>query len=93
MATSSDVRDIMGLSTPGGGSSEVTKAMILGTDKPRRSGHKRPEGARRPEGMARELYNLLYNDSKDAPPIMPTTYDSQTAAQDKGCEAKPISLP
>ena len=86
MATSSDVRDIMGLSpAPGSSSSEVTKAMILGTDRQtKRSAPRRSEGTRRPEGMNRELYNLLYNDSKDAPPIVPTTYDAQTAAQDKG---------
>lgn len=70
MASSADVRDIMGL---GGQSAELlTKEMILGTDKPRKLYNKKPEGVRRPEGMARELYNLLYNDSKDAPPIIPT---------------------
>jgi len=81
MASSADVRDIMGLSGPSGSSSsgEITKAMILGTDKPKKTAvpaAKAPPGTKRPEGMARELFNLLYNDSKDAPPIIP----SDTAA-------------
>ncbi|TRY80581.1 hypothetical protein TCAL_12721 [Tigriopus californicus] len=76
MASSADVREIMGLGpaggTPeGGGGSMVTKEMILAMDRPRKSG-KKEVAPKRPEGMARELYNLLYNDSKDAPPIVPT---------------------
>lgn len=80
MASSADVRDIMGLGPAGGQPEVITKEMILGTDKPRKSYSKKPEGVRRPEGMARELYNLLYNDSKDAPPIIPT--DSTIAKGD-----------
>lgn len=71
MASSADVREIMGLGGQGGQGEMITKEMILGTDKPKRLYSKKPE-VRRPEGMARELYNLLYNDSKDAPPLIPT---------------------
>lgn len=74
MASSADVREIMGLDR-GTGSGELTKEMILGRDKPKKNYAKKNESdrsKRRPEGMARELYNLLYNDSKDAPPIIQT---------------------
>lgn len=76
MASSADVREIMGLGPLSGppmegGGSMVTKEMILAMDRPRKSG-KKELAPKRPEGMARELYNLLYNDSKDAPPIVPT---------------------
>jgi DNA methyltransferase 1-associated protein 1 len=70
---SNDLRDIMGLEKPMGVSAqELTKEMLLSADKPRKSQGRRSEPVRRPEGMARELYNLLYNDSKDAPPVIPT---------------------
>jgi len=80
MASSADVRDIMGL---GGGpsSGEITREMILGTDKPKKSYPKKSEGQKRPEGMARELYNLLYSDNKDAPPLIPT---DTSMGKDKG---------
>ena len=72
MANSADVRDIMGLSA-NSGPTEITKEMILGTDKPKKIYPKKSDTAmKRPEGMARELYNLLYNDNKDAPPLIPT---------------------
>ena len=81
MASSADVRDIMGLSSSTG-PTEITKEMILGTDKPKKIYQKKAEsGMKRPEGMARELYNLLYNDSKDAPPLMPT---DTSMGKDKG---------
>jgi DNA methyltransferase 1-associated protein 1 len=81
MASSADVRDIMGL---GGntGPQEITKEMILGTDKPKKVYPKKSDGImKRPEGMARELYNLLYNDNKDAPPLIPT---DTVMGKDKG---------
>ena len=72
MASSADVRDIMGLAN-NSGPQEITKEMILGTDRPKKVYAKKSDTApKRPEGMARELYNLLYNDSKDAPPLVPT---------------------
>ena len=72
MASSADVRDIMGLANSSG-PQEITKEMILGTDKPKKIYPKKADSIpKRPEGMARELYNLLYNDSKDAPPLIPT---------------------
>jgi DNA methyltransferase 1-associated protein 1 len=71
MASSADVREIMGLA-PGNQSDVITKEMILGPEKTKKFYNKKAEGLKRPEGMARELYNLLYNDSKDAPPIIPT---------------------
>jgi len=77
MASSADVRDIMGMD--GGstalnmGQGEITKEMILGSfDKPKKNYSKKPEAPKRPEGMARELYNLLYSDSKDAPSLIPS---------------------
>ena len=81
MASSADVRDIMGLAG-NSGPQEITKEMILGTDKPKKIYPKKSESSqKRPEGMARELYNLLYNDSKDAPPLIPT---DSVMAKDKG---------
>lgn len=32
----------------------------------------RVKQSRRPEGMHREVFALLYKDSKDAPPLLPT---------------------
>ena len=75
MASSADVRDIMGMDggSTGMGQGEITKEMILGTfDKPKKNYSKKPEAPKRPEGMARELYNLLYSDSKDAPSLIPS---------------------
>ena len=70
MASSADVRDILGLSPSG--PQELTKEMIM-RDKPKKLYARKSDGPmKRPEGMARELYNLLYNDSKDAPPLIPT---------------------
>ena len=60
MASSADVKDIMGLSRDSG-PTEITKEMILGTDKPKKLYPKKSDsGMKRPEGMARELYNLLF---------------------------------
>ncbi len=87
MASSNDVRDIMGMERSSG---QLTMDKILADSrkKAKKSGASGPGGPsvgavgpdglplqqpmRRPEGMARELYNLLYNDNKDAPPIIPT---------------------
>jgi hypothetical protein len=90
MASSRDVRDILGLSPL------APADMIAIGMKDKKPRHKSAKGimdkdgnaagagqgqgqgqgagskAKRPEGMARELYNLLYNDSKDAPPIVQT---------------------
>lgn len=68
-----DVRDILELErapTP-----EVTKESFFGnTDKMKKkpfmlTTHKI---SKRPEGMHREVFALLYNDNKDAPPLFPT---------------------
>ena len=81
MASSADVRDIMGLSRDAG-SGEITKEMILGTDKPKKVYAKKSDTImKRPEGMARELYNLLCNDNKDAPPLIPS---DTVMGKDKG---------
>jgi len=32
----------------------------------------RAKAVKRPEGMHREVFALLYNDNKDAPPLLPT---------------------
>lgn len=65
-----DVRDIMELDRPV--TPEVTKESLLGLDKPKKkvsTGNKMPK---RPEGMHREVFALLYNDNKDAPPLFPS---------------------
>ena len=77
MASSNDVRDIMGLDRPSG---QITVDKIMADSRKKSKKSLVPGGqessfaaaTKRPEGMARELYNLLYNDSKDAPPIIPT---------------------
>ena len=87
MASSADVRDIMGLGGGPGGSGEITREMVLG--QPKKSYSKKPEGQKRPEGMARELYNLLYSDNKDAPPIIPS---DTTISTDKGYPTPNLTL-
>ncbi|CAH0552086.1 unnamed protein product [Brassicogethes aeneus] len=64
-----DVRDIMELERPA--TPEVTRESILGEKNKKRTstGSKLPK---RPEGMHREVYALLYNDNKDAPPLFPS---------------------
>jgi DNA methyltransferase 1-associated protein 1 len=44
----------------------------MGTQKPKPKYKPKNEVLRKPEGMARELFNLLVNDSKDAAPLFPT---------------------
>ncbi|XP_045483380.1 DNA methyltransferase 1-associated protein 1 isoform X3 [Harmonia axyridis] len=65
-----DIRDIMELERPP--TPEVTKEFILGNDKPKKKFTNVPKAPKRPEGMAREVFALLYNDTKDAPPLFPT---------------------
>ena len=62
--------DILELGRPG--TPEVTKESIMGTQKPKPKYKPKNEVLRKPEGMARELFNLLVNDSKDAAPLFPT---------------------
>ncbi|KAG8317544.1 DNA methyltransferase 1-associated protein 1 [Homalodisca vitripennis] len=68
-----DVRDILELersATP-----ELTKEAILGNaDKQKKKllMQSTPKMPKRPEGMHREVFALLYNDNKDAPPLFPT---------------------
>lgn len=71
-----DIRDILELErTPG---PEGLKDSILGTSDKLKFKKNVPfmgtgqRQSKRPEGMARELYALLCNDSKDAPPLLPT---------------------
>nr|CAG4641732.1 EOG090X076S [Eurycercus lamellatus] len=65
-----DVLDILELGRPG--TPEVTKESIMGTQKPKPKYKPKNEVMRKPEGMARELFNLLVNDNKDAAPLFPT---------------------
>lgn len=66
-----DVRDILEMERVG--QPEVTKETILGPErKMRKLSINTPKMAKRPEGMAREVFALLYNDNKDAPPLFPT---------------------
>ena len=62
-----DVRDIMELDQPT--TPEVSKETILGQKKRTTTVPRMP---RRPEGMHREVFALLYNDNKDAPPLFPS---------------------
>ncbi|CAH0395496.1 unnamed protein product [Bemisia tabaci] len=69
---STDVRDILELEKA---APEITKESILGPQdaKKKKFSHVlTPRSSRRPEGMAREVFALLYNDNKDAPPLLPT---------------------
>ncbi|XP_074642063.1 DNA methyltransferase 1-associated protein 1-like [Tubulanus polymorphus] len=69
MAAVSDVRDILEL---GEVSSEpMTKDAIMSSDKKKKT-KKTETQQKRPEGMHRELWGLLWTDSKDLPPIIPT---------------------
>ncbi|BET03214.1 DNA methyltransferase 1-associated [Nesidiocoris tenuis] len=66
-----DIRDILDIERPTG--PEVTKEAILGPEKKaKRLIFNGTKASKRPEGMAREVFALLYNDKKDAPPVFPT---------------------
>lgn len=66
-----DVRDILDLERSG--TPELTKESILGnTDKNKKRSLVNNKQIKRPEGMHREVFALLYNDNKDAPPLFPT---------------------
>ncbi|XP_017768205.1 PREDICTED: DNA methyltransferase 1-associated protein 1 [Nicrophorus vespilloides] len=66
-----DVRDIMELDQPV--TPELTKEAILGADKnKKRLFNAGQKVSKRPEGMHREVFALLYNDNKDAPPLFPS---------------------
>jgi len=66
-----DVLDILDLERPA--TPEITKESIMGTQKQKPKYKPKSEVLRKPEGMARELYNLLVNDNKDAAPLFPTS--------------------
>uniref|UniRef100_A0A1B6C5W3 DNA methyltransferase 1-associated protein 1 n=2 Tax=Clastoptera arizonana TaxID=38151 RepID=A0A1B6C5W3_9HEMI len=68
-----DVRDILEIER--GTTPELTKETILGNaDKQRKKliFQAVPKTSKRPEGMHREVFALLYNDNKDAPPLFPS---------------------
>ncbi|GAB0090346.1 DNA methyltransferase 1-associated protein 1 [Sergentomyia squamirostris] len=65
---SADVRDILELERPP--TPEVTKEALLSTKK--KQYPERSKTTKRPEGMHREVFALLYNDNKDAPPLLST---------------------
>ncbi|XP_014243424.1 DNA methyltransferase 1-associated protein 1 [Cimex lectularius] len=65
-----DIRDILEIESA---KSDITKESIIGADKKARRALSTAQKAnKRPEGMAREVFALLYNDKKDAPPLFPT---------------------
>jgi len=70
----SDVHDILELSR--GGTQEISKASILGLNKPNHGAVKKKEkeGMKRPEGMHRELFALLYStdSNKELAPLLQT---------------------
>nr|CAD7576447.1 unnamed protein product [Timema californicum] len=66
----SDVRDILELETPP--APEITKEIILGNQDKLKKKPITAKVSKRPEGMNREVFALLYNDKKDAPPLFPT---------------------
>nr|CAG4651861.1 EOG090X076S [Triops cancriformis] len=66
-----DVMDILELERPA--TPEITReSIIAGGSKPKPKPKPKVDVVRRPEGMHRELFNLLYNDNKDVPPLFPT---------------------
>jgi len=72
------VLDILELGRPN--TPEVTKESIMGTGNQKVKPKYKPknEMMKKPEGMARELFNLLVNDSKDPAPLFPTDTGSVT---------------
>ncbi|CAO1320097.1 unnamed protein product [Diamesa hyperborea] len=62
-----DVREILNIETPA--TPELTKESLLNK---KRTTYEKAKTVRRPEGMHREVFALLYKDSKDAPPLLPT---------------------
>lgn len=67
---SADVRDILDLERPM--TPEVTKESLLNKQRKPIGDFNRTKTAKRPEKMHREVYALLYNDTKDAPPLLQT---------------------
>ncbi|XP_073259043.1 DNA methyltransferase 1-associated protein 1-like isoform X1 [Porites lutea] len=65
----SDVRDILELEQ---GASVPSKEAIVGGNKARKLRRANESSFKRPEGMHRELYALLYSDSRDSPPLSST---------------------
>uniref|UniRef100_U5ET58 DNA methyltransferase 1-associated protein 1 n=1 Tax=Corethrella appendiculata TaxID=1370023 RepID=U5ET58_9DIPT len=63
-----DVRDILDLDAPQ--AQELTKEALLNSKK--KIVYEKKFTMKRPEGMHREVFALLYNDNKDAPPLMPS---------------------
>jgi len=69
MASSADVREIMGMAPA---DTTLTKELIIGADKKKAKKSGGPTFSR-PEGMHRELYNLLYSENKELPcPLIQT---------------------
>jgi DNA methyltransferase 1-associated protein 1 len=69
-----DVREILELEVPNQAET-VTKEAILGNAEKQKKKlllQATPKMPKRPEGMHREVFALLYNDNKDAPPLFPT---------------------
>ncbi|XP_054278720.1 DNA methyltransferase 1-associated protein 1-like [Macrosteles quadrilineatus] len=67
-----DVREILELEVPSQAET-VTKEAILGNaEKQKKKLLLQQKMPKRPEGMHREVFALLYNDNKDAPPLFPT---------------------
>ncbi|KAK2555059.1 DNA methyltransferase 1-associated protein 1 [Acropora cervicornis] len=66
----SDIRDILELEQ--GSPSVPSKESIVGANKPRKLRRSGDASVKRPEGMHRELYALLYSDSRDSPPLTST---------------------
>lgn len=66
----SDIRDILELEQ--GSPSMPSKESIVGANKPRKLRRSGDASVKRPEGMHRELYALLYSDSRDSPPLSST---------------------
>jgi DNA methyltransferase 1-associated protein 1 len=65
-----DVRDILDIEAAPS-TQELTRETILG-DRLKKKPVPIIKVSKRPEGMNREVFALLYNDNKDAPPLFPT---------------------
>lgn len=69
MAMGSDVRDILDIEEQP--TSLSRRDVLFGGDKPKRKSNAKPL-VKKPEGLSREVWGLLYSDSRDPPPIVPT---------------------
>ena len=89
MATGSDVRDILDLEDQPTGNLSRRDVLFGAADKPKRKSNAKPL-VKKPEGLSREVWGLLYSDSRDPPPIVPT--DNAAAGYKQVCACAFVCL-